>query len=205
MSGQMTNDAGNQQSGKSRLWLVLAGGVLIGGLGFAGFHFALMDGYTNSLEMCTSCHEMDGVYREYQKSTHYKNPSGVRVVCSNCHVPHGKGVGDYVDKLMDKIFVGGRHAYHHLVGTYPDAASFEKARYRLAQNVLENMRQRDSKECRQCHTFDAMQLANQDRAAASKHERVMKEGNKTCVDCHSGIVHEEPQEPDVPAAAGGAK
>ncbi|MBF0126609.1 MAG: NapC/NirT family cytochrome c [Magnetococcales bacterium] len=176
-------------------WLFFLGGLGVGVIGFAGMHFLFMDGFTNSLEMCVSCHEMEGVYKEYQQSIHYKNPSGVRVVCANCHIPHGKGVGDYLDKLLDKVFVGGRHLYHHLIGTYPDAASFEKARYRLARNVLENMRKRDSRECRQCHTYEAMQFADQQRSAANKHERMMKEGTKTCIDCHLGIAHEEPREP----------
>jgi trimethylamine-N-oxide reductase cytochrome c-type subunit TorC len=184
-----------ENGGRGWLWMIFAGGLAVGGLGFALFHFVIMDGYTNSLEMCISCHEMDGVYKEYQQSTHYKNPAGVRVVCASCHIPHGKGVMDYVDKLLDKVIVGGRHLYHHVVGTYPDKESFERVRYRLAQQVLENMRQRDSKECRQCHSYESMLFARQDRSAASKHERMMKEGNKTCVDCHSGIVHEEPKEP----------
>ncbi|MEO5351687.1 MAG: NapC/NirT family cytochrome c [Magnetococcus sp. XQGC-1] len=181
--------------GKGRLWGLFAGGLMLGAVAFAGFHFLLMDGFTNTLEMCISCHEMDKVYQEYQKSRHYKNASGVRVTCANCHVPHGKGVEDYLDKLLDKAIVGGRHLYHHLKGTYPDSQSFENARYRLSQDVLANMRRRDSKECRQCHTYEAMQFASQDRSAASKHERAMKESKKTCVDCHSGIVHEIPKEP----------
>ncbi|MBF0284780.1 MAG: NapC/NirT family cytochrome c [Magnetococcales bacterium] len=181
--------------GSFRLWLLFVGGLTTGVVGFAGFHFLLMDGFTNSLEMCISCHEMEDVYKEYQESVHYKNPSGVRVVCSQCHVPHGKGVEDYVDKLMDKALVGGRHLYHHLIGTYPDGASFAKARYRLAQNVLETMRQRDSKECRQCHAYEAMQFADQGRSAANKHERMMKDGKMTCVDCHAGVAHEEQKEP----------
>ncbi|MBF0158067.1 MAG: NapC/NirT family cytochrome c [Magnetococcales bacterium] len=180
---------------QSRLWLIFAGGMAAGSILLAGFHFTLMDGFTNSLEMCISCHEMDGVYKEYQKSAHYQNRSGVRVVCSSCHIPHGKGVVDYVDKLMDKVIVGGRHLYHHVIGTYPDEASFAKNRYRLAQSVLENMRQRDSKECRQCHSYQAMQLSAQERAAASKHDKMMKDSTKTCVDCHTGFVHEEQQEP----------
>ncbi|MBF0611800.1 MAG: hypothetical protein G8345_02770 [Magnetococcales bacterium] len=188
----------NQGAGSSQKngrWILFLAGVTVGVLGFVLFHFLMMDGYTNSLEMCISCHEMDGVYQEYQKSTHYKNPSGVRVICSNCHVPHGKGFMDYVDKLWDKTVVGGRHLYHHVIGTYPDAQSFEKARYRLAQNVLETMRKRDSKECRQCHAYESMQFEDQSRVAASRHGRMMKEGNKTCVDCHSGLVHDMPDEP----------
>ncbi|MBF0309587.1 MAG: NapC/NirT family cytochrome c [Magnetococcales bacterium] len=195
-------DPGSNRLAAMKIGLIFAGGLVVGLLAFAFFHLFLMDGYTNSLEMCTSCHEMDGVYQEYQKSTHYKNPSGVRVICSNCHVPHGKGAGDYLDKLLDKILVGGRHLYHHVIGTYPDAASFEKARYRLAQNVLKTMKERDSKECRQCHTYESMQFADQSRFAASKHERTMKDGAQTCIDCHAGLVHNEPREPEGTEATG---
>ncbi|MBF0190888.1 MAG: NapC/NirT family cytochrome c [Magnetococcales bacterium] len=195
-SGQMLNGGRERgRHGRSGFWWVFAGGLFVGVIGFLGFHFLLMDGYTNSLEMCISCHEMDGVYKEYQKSVHYKNPSGVRVTCAGCHIPHGKGVVDYTDKVLDKVIVGGRHLYHHLIGTYPDAASFEKSRHRLAQQVWDTMRKRDSRECRQCHTYEAMQFADQQRSAANKHERMMQEGTKTCIDCHTGIAHEVPEEP----------
>jgi len=43
---------------------------------------------TNTLEFCISCHEMrDNVYQEYKTTIHFKNPAGVRAVCSDCHVP----------------------------------------------------------------------------------------------------------------------
>jgi hypothetical protein len=44
---------------------------------------------TNKLEFCISCHEMrDNVYQEYKKTIHYSNRTGVRAICSDCHVPH---------------------------------------------------------------------------------------------------------------------
>ena len=43
---------------------------------------------TNTLEFCTTCHEMrDTVYQEYKETIHYSNRSGVRAICSDCHVP----------------------------------------------------------------------------------------------------------------------
>lgn len=170
-------------------------GIMVGVIGFVGFHFIFMKG-TDSIELCVSCHEMDGVYAEYQKSSHYKNNSGVRTRCVDCHVPHGDTFGDYYAKFLDKVFVGSRHLYHHVIGTYPDGAAFDKARYRLAQNVLESMRKRDSKECRQCHSYEAMELLDQGKSAARKHGKMMQGGDKTCIDCHSGIVHEEPEKPE---------
>src|SRR5689334_1092792 len=45
--------------------------------------------WTNTEEFCTGCHEMrENVYKEFKGTIHDKNRSGVRAICSNCHVPH---------------------------------------------------------------------------------------------------------------------
>ncbi|HAT51199.1 MAG: NapC/NirT family cytochrome c [Nitrospirae bacterium] len=175
------------------LGIILVGGFLSGIVFFLVFHFTM--NATNSMEICISCHEMDGVYEEYRESKHYSSASGVRATCSDCHVPHGKTFGDYIDKFLAKLTIGSKDIFHHLLGTYPTRESFEKARWHLAQNVLANMRARDSKECRYCHSFDAMDMEEQDKSAARKHKRVMESADKTCVDCHSGLVHKEPVAP----------
>ncbi|MEO5327435.1 MAG: NapC/NirT family cytochrome c [Magnetococcus sp. THC-1_WYH] len=180
-------------SQKIALGILLAGGFLSGIVFFLVFHFTM--NATNSMEICISCHEMEGVYEEYRESKHYSSASGVRATCSDCHVPHGKTFGDYIDKFLAKLTIGSKDIFHHLLGTYPTRESFEKARWHLAQNVLADMRARDSKECRSCHSFDAMDMEEQDKSAARKHKRVMESADKTCVDCHSGLVHKEPVAP----------
>jgi nitrate/TMAO reductase-like tetraheme cytochrome c subunit len=68
--------------------------------------------YTNTLEICISCHEMrDTVYVEHKESIHYRNPSGVRAICSDCHVPK-----DWTVKLIRKI-KATNELYHKLLGT----------------------------------------------------------------------------------------
>jgi cytochrome c-type protein NapC len=191
--------------GKFRVWIsssshrpvgvYLGYGLVVGVVLFLGFHFIFMKG-TNSTGLCISCHEMEPLYTEYKESVHYKNSSGIRTHCADCHIPHGNTIGDYYDKFMDKVVVGGRHFYHRVINTYPDTQSFEKARYRLAQDVLNSMRSRDSKECRQCHSYDAMVLLDQGKSASRKHAKSMKNGEKTCIDCHTGVAHEEPEEPE---------
>lgn len=176
------------------------GTILIGGFGaafifFLVFHFGFMTA-TNKMEICISCHEMDGVYEEYKESVHYKSASGVRATCADCHVPHGKDIGDYINKFFTKAKVGTKDIFHHLIGTYPDKKAFDAARYELAQNVLEEMRHNDSKECRFCHSYDAMDMEKQDKSGARKHKKIMEKGGKTCIDCHSGVAHEEPEEPE---------
>ena len=40
----------------------------------------------------------DTVFQEYKETIHYKNRSGVRAICSDCHVPK-----DWVHKFVRKI------------------------------------------------------------------------------------------------------
>ncbi|MBF0140375.1 MAG: NapC/NirT family cytochrome c [Magnetococcales bacterium] len=179
---------------KIALGLILGAGFLAGIIFFLVFHFTM--NATNSMTICVSCHEMEGVYEEYKESKHYSSRTGVRAVCADCHVPNGKTFGDYIDKFMAKLTIGSKDIYHHLIGTYPTRESFDKKRWHMAQNVLAYMRSRDSKECRNCHSMEAMNMEDQDKSAARKHKRVMESADKTCVDCHAGIVHKEPAEPD---------
>ena len=66
----------------SLLFVGFVGGIVFWG----GFNTAMEA--TNTLEFCISCHEMrDTVYEEYKQTIHYSNRTGVRAVCSDCHVP----------------------------------------------------------------------------------------------------------------------
>src|SRR6187551_2846373 len=62
------------------LLLVASGLVIAGAAGLA---------WTNTETFCIGCHEMrDNVYAEFKGTIHDVNRSGVRAICSNCHVPH---------------------------------------------------------------------------------------------------------------------
>ncbi|MGN7612460.1 NapC/NirT family cytochrome c [Magnetococcales bacterium HHB-1] len=180
-------------SAKFSLGLLLIVGFVAGGIFFLVFHFTM--NATNSMELCVSCHEMDGVYEEYKETVHYKNRTGVRATCADCHVPHGKTFGQWLTKIGVKATVGSKDIFNHLIGTYPDKASFEKARWKMAQDVIAHMKENNSRECRHCHDFEAMQFDEQNKSAAKKHQKATKEG-KTCIDCHTGIAHEEPEDPN---------
>ncbi|MBF0358201.1 MAG: NapC/NirT family cytochrome c [Magnetococcales bacterium] len=181
---------------KMALGLLLGGGFIAGAVFFIIFHFTMSA--TNSMDLCISCHEMDGVYEEYKKTPHYSSASGVRATCADCHVPHGKTFPDWLSKIYVKATIGTKDIYHHLMGTYDTKEKFQASRYEMAQNVIKHMRERDSKECRFCHSLDAMNLAEQGKSASRKHKRIMESGDKTCIDCHTGIAHEEPEEPEDP-------
>ncbi len=72
---------------------------------------------------------------------------------------------------------------------------FEAYRWKMANAVWAKMKASDSRECRNCHDFENMDLDQQDRSARKKHGRATEKG-QTCIDCHKGIAHTEPDEPD---------
>ena len=165
-------------------------GVFAGIIFWGGFNTVLE--MTNTMEFCLSCHEMrNKPYTEYKETIHYKNPSGVQVTCADCHVPR-----PWVYKVIRKIRAT-TELYHKAVGTIDTDEKFEAHRWKLANRVWDAMKSTDSRECRNCHSFESMDLSEQDRSARKKHSTAVDKG-KTCIDCHTGIAHEEPDEPEEP-------
>lgn len=163
--------------------------IFITGIVFwGGFNTAMEE--TNTLEFCISCHEMEStVYQEYKESIHYKNVSGVQAQCSDCHVPK-----EWIPKVIRKV-QASVEVFHWMTGKIDTPEKFEKHRLELATRVWDTMKSTDSRECRNCHNYTDMDLGEQDKSAAKKHKRGIKQG-ETCIDCHKGIAHELPDEDD---------
>ncbi len=168
-------------------WILLAL-VFLGGIAFAGAFSAGLH-YTNELEFCTSCHSMKWNLEEYKETIHYKNHSGVRAICSDCHVPKA-----FIPKMIAKVYAA-KDVFHEILGTIDTKEKFEEHRWEMANRVWDKMKKSDSRECKTCHAFEAMDLSEQDRSARKKHASAPDKG-KTCIDCHTGIAHEEPDEPE---------
>lgn len=147
--------------------------------------------YTNTMEFCISCHEMhDTPYVEYQTSVHYANASGVRAICSDCHVPK-----DWGAKLWRKI-KASNEIYHKLVGTIDTPEKYEAQRLVMAQRVWDEMKANDSRECRNCHSYDAMHWEKQrPRSSQKMQDAINLNTGETCIDCHKGIAHNMPKRP----------
>ena len=161
---------------------LFAGGILLtaGAAGLA---------WTNTLGFCTSCHEMrDTVYAEFKDTIHEKNRSGVVAVCADCHVPREPG-----PLIMAKIRATS-DLYHHLIGSIDTPEKFEAKRHELATNVWRRMKANDSLECRNCHVESAMSSDLQSERAQNQHAKARAE-HQTCIDCHYGIAHTEPEGP----------
>lgn len=167
--------------------IFVAGGVA-GVVFFGGFNAFMAQ--TNTMEFCISCHEMQAmVYEEYKKTIHYNNRTGVRTTCPDCHVPR-----DWGPKLLAKI-IATKDLYHHFLGTIDTPDKFEDRRLEMAERVWATMTETDSRECRNCHDFKAMDFHRQTRRAREKMREAMDKGT-TCIECHKGIAHTRPFEDD---------
>jgi cytochrome c-type protein NapC len=172
-------------SAKYSLLTLLGGGFFAGIIFWGGFNTAMEA--TNTLEFCITCHEMrDTVYQEYQKTIHYQNRTGVRAICSDCHVPK-----DWVHKMARKI-QASNELYGKVMGTIDTPEKFEAKRLELAEHEWRRMKASDSRECRNCHSFAGMNGEAQKQRARKQHELAQRDGG-TCIDCHKGIAHNKPQ------------
>lgn len=162
------------------------GGFVLGVMFWGGFNWSLE--LTNTEKFCISCHEMRvNVYEEYKGTVHDSNPSGVRASCPDCHVPK-----PWVYKIRRKI-QATNELYHWAMGSIATREKFERERPIMAQRVWKAMKDTDSRECRNCHTFMAMDVTLQQRRARTRHLQAEAEG-KTCIDCHKGIAHQLPED-----------
>jgi cytochrome c-type protein NapC len=162
--------------------------AIFGVLAWGGFNWTME--ITNTEDFCISCHEMEQtVYQEYKESIHFKNSSGVKASCPDCHVPR-----QWIHKVVRKI-KASNEIFHKILGTIDTPEKFEKHRLEMAERVWAVMKETDSRECRNCHSFEAMDLESQPKRASRKHHptRIAERG-ETCIDCHKGIAHELPEE-----------
>ncbi|EKG0011627.1 NapC/NirT family cytochrome c [Vibrio cholerae] len=167
---------------KAAVGVVLLMGF-VGGLLFWGAFNTGMEA-TNSEEFCSGCHAP--IVAEIQETIHYSNRSGVRAICSDCHVPH-----EWTDKIVRKV-QASKELVAHFIGTIDTPEKFQARRAYLAEREWARLKKNDSLECRNCHQFNYMDFSEQSSRAAKQHSTALASGEKTCVDCHKGIAHNLP-------------
>ena len=170
----------------------LALGLAVAGM-FAAMFLVVGGAYglavTSTEEFCIGCHEMKAnAYAEYEGTIHDTNRSGVRAICTNCHVPH-EPVPLILRKMRATFELIG-----HWRGIIDTKEKFEAHRAPLAQRVWQRMLETDSLECRNCHKSEKMDKAKQTEKAQARHAKGKAEG-WTCIECHYAIAHTEPDGP----------
>lgn len=173
-------------SARYSIAVLMVAGFAAGNIFWVGYNSA-MD-FSNTETFCISCHEMRAnPFEELKKTVHYSNKSGVRAICSDCHVPK-----EWHHKFVRKIEATFKELPRHLIGVLDTPEKYEAKRLELATNVWVSMKATDSRECRNCHSAVSMKFAEQSRPARKKHQKMEKRG-QTCIDCHQGIAHELPK------------
>lgn len=168
------------------LLILLLGVAVMAGI-IGGFTTAVEA--TNTVEFCTSCHDMSYNLEEYKKTIHYSNPSGVRATCSDCHVPKK----NWFSKMHRKL-IAGADVWAELMGTIDTKEKFEAKRMEMAKREWARMKESDSIGCRNCHSFEGMDVESQVKGARNQHTQAAMAGSgKTCIDCHKGIAHRLPR------------
>ena len=162
---------------------MLIAGFVAGILFWGGFHWSVEA--SNSEEFCVGCHSMETNLGEYRETVHYNNHSGVRAICSDCHVPK-----EWNHKMKAKV-IAVKDVWYELTGSIDTAEKYEERRLHMAQRVWKKMKATDSRECRNCHAFEYMDFTIQETRAAENHQKAIDEG-MTCIDCHQGIAHDLP-------------
>lgn len=175
----------------SKKWLlgIPLGGFLafvLGAIALGTTNYVLHE--TSSTDFCYTCHSHESFIRpEYEASSHFQNTAGVRAGCSDCHLPHD----NWFEFVWTKAVVS-LDIIPELMGKLDTAEKYEAHRAEMAESVWRQFKDNDSKFCRGCHSIEAMDLEAQGRATARRHEKAEERG-QTCIDCHYGIVHEEPE------------
>lgn len=171
------------------------GGFVAGIIFWGGFNTALE--FTNTEQFCIGCHEMaNNPYQELASTIHYTNRSGVRAMCSDCHVPH-----DWTDKIARKM-QASKEVWGKIFGTINTRDKFLAMRRELAEREWARLKANDSLECRNCHALESMDFTLQSPRAQSMHSTLLASGEKTCIDCHKGIAHHLPDMAGVPMVTG---
>lgn len=157
----------------------------LGAIALGTMNYALHK--TSSTEFCYSCHSHDTFIKpEYEASGHFMNAAGVRAGCADCHLPHD----NWFELVWTKAVVS-LDIVPELLGKLDTAEKFESHRAEMAESVWRQFKENDSKFCRNCHSIEAMDLEAQGRSTARRHSSAADK-DKTCIDCHFGIVHQEP-------------
>ncbi len=165
--------------------VALASVFLAGMVFWGGFNWSLE--LSNTEAFCTSCHAMrEFLFKEYKKSVHYANRTGVRASCPDCHVPR-----EWAHKVVRKV-QATNELFHWIKGSINSREKFEAKRPELARHVWAGMVATDSRECRNCHGINYMTEETQTAKAGLMHSLAQKWG-KTCIECHKGIAHALPQ------------
>jgi len=167
-------------------WLTIFALLVAGALAGAAAIIASteINRLTATEAFCTSCHSMTFVAADphFKQSAHEGNIIGIRVGCSDCHIPPG----NWFSETYTHASMGIKDVIAEYTHRFDDPAVWEKRRTELADEVRDEMRRYDSSTCRKCH--DATAIVPSTEAGRAAHA-MLQQKSMTCIDCHFNLVH----------------
>ena len=172
----------------SSRWLFLCSLFVAGGLiGASAIVISTeINRRTSTDAFCTSCHSMAVMAADphFQQSGHEANAAGIRVSCSDCHIPPG----NWFIETYAHVSSGLRDVIAEYTHNFDDPTVWQRRRGELALQVHDQMRRSSGITCRKCH--DAVAIHPTSDAGRSAHA-ALQQGRVTCIDCHANIVHSQ--------------
>jgi len=162
-------------------WLVFFTGLFVCAIVLFASNKALH--ITSTDEYCQSCHIHPDADASWKKSTHYYNPSGVRVHCVECHLPP-KEDNRY-------LFIKAKTGLTDLYGFYfKDKASFNWENKRLLEHAVKIVY---NESCIKCHqNLFTKGLSAEGGTAHLYYENNAEKLNLQCINCHLDVGHYNP-------------
>ena len=138
---------------------------------------------TSNDEYCQSCHIHPDADASWKKSTHYYNPSGIRVHCVECHLPP-KDDNRY-------LFTKAKTGLTDLYGFYfKDKASFNWENKRVLEHAVKIVY---NESCIRCHqNLFSKGLSVEGGTAHLYYENNAEKLNLQCINCHLDVGHFNP-------------
>ena len=138
---------------------------------------------TSTDEYCQSCHIHPDAEASWKKSTHFYNPSGVRVHCVECHLPP-KDQNRY---LLVKAKTGLKDLYGFY---FKDSASFKWENRRLLEYAVKIVY---NESCLKCHqNLFSKGLTAEGGTAHLYYEKNAEKLDLQCINCHLNVGHFNP-------------
>lgn len=160
--------------GRRKLWYIIAGIIIC--IIFLKAGKAVVN-YTSSDKYCMSCHIHPMADQSWKLSTHYNNPSGVIVHCTECHLPpEGHGY----------LFAKAKHGIKDIYGFYfKDSADIDWQAKKLLENAKGFVYEES---CLKCHTNLFPAKLSVKGGNAHLFYTISKEP-LNCINCHLNVGH----------------
>ena len=162
-------------------WFVFFAGLLTCAILFIISNKALH--FTSSDDYCQSCHIHPDADASWKKSTHFYNPSGVRVHCVECHLPP-KEDNRY-------LFLKAKTGLKDMYGFYfKNKASFDWENKRLLEHAVKIVY---NESCLKCHqNLFTKGLSTEGGTAHLYYENNAAKLDLQCINCHLDVGHSNP-------------